>query len=181
MFAELVVVIYIVSHSRCSTNRDRDTSLVTSSHAATSLPKRADPPSDSPHTKTQGPPHRDSSRTSTPPRPPSSRNSPKLSPSPPSGNPPSAPRPRHVPLARRTTQSRRRHSQTGRSGGTPHGRSHPPLPPTILARIGEVPQKKSMLVYGHFDVQLAAKSHGWDTEPLVLTEEWGGEAATTRD
>jgi acetylornithine deacetylase/succinyl-diaminopimelate desuccinylase-like protein len=31
--------------------------------------------------------------------------------------------------------------------------------------------KKTVLVYGHFDVQPAAKSDGWDTEPFVLTEE----------
>jgi Cys-Gly metallodipeptidase DUG1 len=30
------------------------------------------------------------------------------------------------------------------------------------------------LVYGHFDVQPAAKSDGWDTEPFVLTEEKDG-------
>jgi Cys-Gly metallodipeptidase DUG1 len=46
-----------------------------------------------------------------------------------------------------------------------------PLPPAILGRIGEDPAKKTVLVYGHFDVQPAAKSHGWDTEPFVLTEE----------
>ncbi|KAJ7920592.1 hypothetical protein B0H13DRAFT_2230755 [Mycena leptocephala] len=36
------------------------------------------------------------------------------------------------------------------------------------------PAKKTVLVYGHFDVQPAAKSDGWDTEPFVLTEEKDG-------
>jgi Cys-Gly metallodipeptidase DUG1 len=49
-----------------------------------------------------------------------------------------------------------------------------PLPPAILGRIGEDPKKKTVLVYGHFDVQPAAKSDGWDTEPFVLTEEKDG-------
>ena len=32
------------------------------------------------------------------------------------------------------------------------------------------PAKKTLLVYGHLDVQPAALEDGWDTEPFVLTE-----------
>ncbi|KAF7334577.1 CNDP dipeptidase [Mycena venus] len=49
-----------------------------------------------------------------------------------------------------------------------------PLPPAILGRIGEDPGKKTILIYGHFDVQPASKSDGWETEPFVLTEEKDG-------
>jgi len=43
------------------------------------------------------------------------------------------------------------------------------LPPAILGRIGNDPKKKTVLVYGHFDVQPANKSDGWDTDPFTLT------------
>ncbi|KAG6835510.1 hypothetical protein H0H93_000694 [Arthromyces matolae] len=43
-----------------------------------------------------------------------------------------------------------------------------PLPPAILGRIGTDPSKKTVLIYGHFDVQPASKSDGWDTEPFTL-------------
>ena len=33
--------------------------------------------------------------------------------------------------------------------------------------------KKTLLVYGHLDVQPAAKEDGWDTDPWVLTEKDG--------
>ncbi|KAI1790110.1 CNDP dipeptidase [Ganoderma leucocontextum] len=71
-----------------------------------------------------------------------------------------------------------------------------PLPPAILGRIGDDPKKKTVLVYGHYDVQPAAglvfcerntkarlgtssycvsgrasKSDGWDTEPFKLVVE----------
>ncbi|EPQ54997.1 CNDP dipeptidase [Gloeophyllum trabeum ATCC 11539] len=42
------------------------------------------------------------------------------------------------------------------------------LPPAILGRIGDDPKKKTILIYGHFDVQPAYKSDGWDTEPFKL-------------
>ena len=35
------------------------------------------------------------------------------------------------------------------------------------------PSKKTLLVYGHLDVQPAAKEDGWDTDPFVLTEKDG--------
>ncbi|KXN88424.1 Cys-Gly metallodipeptidase DUG1 [Leucoagaricus sp. SymC.cos] len=43
-----------------------------------------------------------------------------------------------------------------------------PLPPAVLGRIGNDKNKKTILVYGHFDVQPAFKSDGWDTEPFKL-------------
>ncbi|EJD05311.1 CNDP dipeptidase [Fomitiporia mediterranea MF3/22] len=49
------------------------------------------------------------------------------------------------------------------------------LPPALLASIGNDPSKKTILCYGHFDVQPALKSDGWDTEPfqLVVDEKTG--------
>ncbi|KAI1285545.1 Cytosolic non-specific dipeptidase [Halotydeus destructor] len=44
------------------------------------------------------------------------------------------------------------------------------LPSIILAQLGKDPKKKTILVYGHLDVQPAAQSDGWDTDPFVLTE-----------
>ena len=48
-----------------------------------------------------------------------------------------------------------------------------PLPPVLLAELGSDPKKKTLCVYGHLDVQPAAKEDGWDTEPFVLTEKDG--------
>ncbi|EIN06612.1 CNDP dipeptidase [Punctularia strigosozonata HHB-11173 SS5] len=42
------------------------------------------------------------------------------------------------------------------------------LPDAIVGRIGSDPSKKTILIYGHFDVQPAFKSDGWDTEPFTL-------------
>ena len=36
-----------------------------------------------------------------------------------------------------------------------------------------ITELKTLLVYGHQDVQPAAKEDGWDTEPFVLTEKDG--------
>jgi Cys-Gly metallodipeptidase DUG1 len=43
------------------------------------------------------------------------------------------------------------------------------LPPVVLARYGNDKKKRTILVYGHYDVQPAEKSDGWDTEPFELT------------
>ncbi|XP_073847644.1 cytosolic non-specific dipeptidase 2 [Musca autumnalis] len=45
-----------------------------------------------------------------------------------------------------------------------------PLPNVILADLGKDPKKKTVLVYGHLDVQPALKEDGWNTEPFELTE-----------
>ncbi len=47
------------------------------------------------------------------------------------------------------------------------------LPPVLLAAFGDPaaePNKPTVVVYGHLDVQPAAKADGWNTEPFVLTE-----------
>ncbi|GJJ14581.1 hypothetical protein Clacol_008847 [Clathrus columnatus] len=43
------------------------------------------------------------------------------------------------------------------------------LPPAILGSIGNDKNKKTVLLYGHYDVQPALKSDGWYTEPFTLT------------
>ncbi|SCU82930.1 LAFA_0D00848g1_1 [Lachancea sp. 'fantastica'] len=47
------------------------------------------------------------------------------------------------------------------------------LPPVVLARYGNDPAKKTVLLYGHYDVQPAALEDGWLSEPfkLVVDEE----------
>jgi len=54
---------------------------------------------------------------------------------------------------------------------TPEGKI--PLPPIIFATLGNNPTKKTLLIYGHLDVQPAKVSDGWDSEPFVLTERNG--------
>lgn len=43
-----------------------------------------------------------------------------------------------------------------------------------MARYGTDPAKKTVCVYGHYDVQPAAKSDGWDTDPFTLVEDAQG-------
>jgi len=43
-------------------------------------------------------------------------------------------------------------------------------PPNLLGEFISDPSKKTVCVYGHLDVQPAAKADGWDTDPFVLTE-----------
>ncbi|KAI9291616.1 CNDP dipeptidase [Neoconidiobolus thromboides FSU 785] len=45
------------------------------------------------------------------------------------------------------------------------------LPPVILGRYGNDPNKRTVLVYGHYDVQPALKEDGWNTDPFTLTED----------
>ena len=42
------------------------------------------------------------------------------------------------------------------------------LPPVLMGSLGKDPQKKTLLVYGHLDVQPALKEDGWDYEPFVV-------------
>ncbi|XP_002059904.3 cytosolic non-specific dipeptidase [Drosophila virilis] len=45
-----------------------------------------------------------------------------------------------------------------------------PLPKALLGTLGKDKSKKTVLVYGHLDVQPALKEDGWDTNPFELTE-----------
>jgi len=48
------------------------------------------------------------------------------------------------------------------------------LPPALMGELGDDATKKTLLVYGHLDVQPAnEKEDGWDTDPWVLTEKDG--------
>ncbi|CAO3573780.1 unnamed protein product [Mortierella alpina] len=49
------------------------------------------------------------------------------------------------------------------------------LPPIVLGAYGRDPAKKTVLVYGHYDVQPALKEDGWATEPFELIENEKGE------
>ncbi|KAH7871358.1 hypothetical protein F5879DRAFT_969645 [Lentinula edodes] len=49
------------------------------------------------------------------------------------------------------------------------------LPKAVLGRLGNNPNKKTILVYGHFDVQPANLSDGWNTDPFVLTAQPNGQ------
>lgn len=53
--------------------------------------------------------------------------------------------------------------------GPQPGKPHLQLPPVIVARHGSSPHKRTVLVYGHYDVQPALKDDGWATEPFTLT------------
>ncbi|XP_030067507.1 beta-Ala-His dipeptidase isoform X2 [Microcaecilia unicolor] len=45
-----------------------------------------------------------------------------------------------------------------------------PLPPVLLANLGDDPKKPTVCFYGHVDVQPAKKEDGWTTDPYTLTE-----------
>lgn len=53
--------------------------------------------------------------------------------------------------------------------GKQPGKEHLDLPPVVIARYGNDPNKRTILVYGHYDVQPALKEDGWATEPFDLT------------
>jgi len=53
-------------------------------------------------------------------------------------------------------------------GKQPH-KEHLELPPVVVARYGRDKNKRTILVYGHYDVQPAGKEDGWATEPFDLT------------
>lgn len=48
-----------------------------------------------------------------------------------------------------------------------------PLPPILLGQLGQDPKKKTLLVYGHLDVQPALVEDGWSTDPFKLIEKDG--------
>ncbi|KAL9114140.1 MAG: hypothetical protein Q9227_001912 [Pyrenula ochraceoflavens] len=52
--------------------------------------------------------------------------------------------------------------------GKEPGRPHLDLPPVVIARYGNDKNKRTVLVYGHYDVQPALKEDGWATEPFDL-------------
>ena len=43
------------------------------------------------------------------------------------------------------------------------------LPPVVVARYGDSPSKRTILLYGHYDVQPALKEDGWATDPFTLS------------
>jgi Cys-Gly metallodipeptidase DUG1 len=53
--------------------------------------------------------------------------------------------------------------------GKQPGKEHLELPPVVIARYGNDKDKRTILVYGHYDVQPAGKEDGWATEPFELT------------
>merc|ERR1712000_92790 len=53
--------------------------------------------------------------------------------------------------------------------GPQPGKEHLELPPVVIARYGNDKKKRTILVYGHYDVQPAGKEDGWATEPFELT------------
>jgi Cys-Gly metallodipeptidase DUG1 len=53
--------------------------------------------------------------------------------------------------------------------GKQPGKEHLELPPVVVARYGNDKNKRTILVYGHYDVQPAGKEDGWATEPFELT------------
>uniref|UniRef100_A0A8C5LHG4 Carnosine dipeptidase 1 n=1 Tax=Jaculus jaculus TaxID=51337 RepID=A0A8C5LHG4_JACJA len=52
----------------------------------------------------------------------------------------------------------------------PDGQSLP-VPPILLAELGDEPEKPTVCFYGHLDVQPAQQEDGWLTDPYTLTEE----------
>ena len=53
--------------------------------------------------------------------------------------------------------------------GPQPGKKSLQLPPAIVARYGSSPTARTILVYGHYDVQPALKDDGWATDPFTLS------------
>ena len=47
------------------------------------------------------------------------------------------------------------------------------LPPIVLSKFCNDPNKKTVLIYGHYDVQPALLEDGWDSDPFTLIEKDG--------
>ncbi|KAL9611577.1 MAG: hypothetical protein Q9167_003796 [Letrouitia subvulpina] len=58
---------------------------------------------------------------------------------------------------------------SSRELGLQPGKPHLPLPPVVVARHGSSKAKRTILVYGHYDVQPALKEDGWNTDPFTLS------------
>ncbi|KAI4209584.1 MAG: hypothetical protein LQ351_007481 [Letrouitia transgressa] len=58
---------------------------------------------------------------------------------------------------------------SSRELGPQPGKPHLPLPPVVIARHGSSKAKRTVLVYGHYDVQPALKEDGWNTDPFTLS------------
>ncbi|CAJ0961957.1 unnamed protein product, partial [Mesorhabditis belari] len=56
---------------------------------------------------------------------------------------------------------------------TLHDGTKVPLPPCLLGELGKDKNKKTVLLYGHLDVQPARKEDGWNTEPFEVVESDG--------
>ena len=55
-----------------------------------------------------------------------------------------------------------------------------PLPPIVLAAFVRDPEKATLCIYGHVDVQPARREDGWNTDPFTLTEISGRDNADLR-
>ncbi len=53
--------------------------------------------------------------------------------------------------------------------GKQPGKEHLELPPVVIARYGNDKNKRTILVYGHYDVQPAGIEDGWATDPFKLS------------
>ena len=53
--------------------------------------------------------------------------------------------------------------------GPQPGKKDLDLPPVIVASYGTSPEKRTILVYGHYDVQPAKQGDGWATDPFTLS------------
>lgn len=53
--------------------------------------------------------------------------------------------------------------------GKQPGKEHLELPPVLVARYGNDKSKRTILIYGHYDVQPASKEDGWNTKPFELS------------
>ena len=53
--------------------------------------------------------------------------------------------------------------------GKQPGKENLELPPVVIARYGSDKNKRTILVYGHYDVQPAGMEDGWATDPFKLT------------